>query len=66
MFNLFQVLELTRCHISGLDVALCLHVSVVLDLFSLFYLFSSKNSLYVRFFPAAIFSFVKFKFKAVL
>jgi len=42
-------------------VAPCLHVSVVFDLFSLFYLFSSKNALYVRFFSAAIFSFVNFK-----
>ena len=50
------------CHISGLDVSPFLHVSVVLDLFNLFYLFSSKNALYVRFFSAAIFSFVNFKF----
>ena len=48
------------CHISGLDVAPFLHVSVVLDLFNLFYLFSSKNALYVRFFSTAIFSFVNF------
>ena len=40
-----------------------LHVSVVLDLFNLFYLFSSKNALYVRFFSAAIFSFVNLNFK---
>jgi len=47
-------------------VAPSLHVSVVLDLFSLFYLFSSKNALQVRFSSVAIFSFVNFKFKAVL
>ena len=40
-----------------------LHVLVVLDLFSLFYLLSSKNALYVRFFSAAIFSFVNLNFK---
>ena len=53
-------------HIGGLDVAPCLHVSLVLDLFSLFYLLSNKNALQVRFSSAAIFFFVNFKFQAVL
>ena len=41
----------------------CLHASVVLDLFCLFYLFSINNAHLVRFASAAIFSFVNFKFK---
>ena len=49
-----------------LDVAPCLHVSVVLDLFSLIYLFSIKNAPQVKFSSAAIISYVYSKWKAVL
>ena len=52
--------------IGGLDVTSCLHASVVLDLFYLFYLFSIKNAPQVKFSSAAIISYVYSKWKAVL
>ena len=44
----------------------CLHVSVVLDLFYLFYLLSIKNAPQVKFSSAAILYYVNFNLKSHL
>ena len=54
------------CHIGGLNLVPCFHVSVVVDLFSLIYLFSIKNAPQVKFSSAAVISYVYSKWKAVL
>ena len=46
-------------------MASCLHASVVLDLFSLIYLFSIKNAPQIKFSSAATISYVYSKWKAV-
>ena len=66
---MFQVYKLNRTPIGGLDgldVTSCPHVSVVLDLLSLFYLFSIKNIPQVRFSSAAVISYNNSRLKVVL